>query len=122
MTSTGCTRQAERPGPGAHAVERRRAKRYPALGAVDCDVLPGGRPQPARAVVDLSPLGAGLLLGHAALPGVTLKLALTNARCMLRHAVRLRVRRCHPEPGGAWLVGGEFAAPLPPKVWQALLG
>ena len=122
MSSTRRARQSESPRPAAPAVERRRARRYSVLGAVDCDLLLGGGPRPAHVVVDLSPLGAGLLLGHAVLPGVSLKLALTNARRLLRHAVRLRVRRCRGVPGGAWLVGGEFAAPLPPEVWQALLG
>ncbi len=69
---------------------------------------------------DISPGGAGLVLGREFRPGSVLRLDLPGARGRPVGMLAV-VRYCHRQDDGRWRVGCEFARKLKPRELRRLL-
>jgi hypothetical protein len=93
--------------------DRRAAVRRPTTLWVSCrDAAQEGAGRWRVRLLDVSPLGAGLLLPRALKPSTLLRLDLENPARGLFRQVLARVVHVQQNPGGAWLVGCAFAKEL----------
>ena len=97
----------------AEPEDRRAQERFPVNADTACDFLSPVLEDfgPVR-IKNVSSEGIGLLVGHKIHAGLLLAVTLVNRSKSFSKTVLVRVMHVTPQPGGTFLVGGTFAAPL----------
>jgi len=93
--------------------DRRTAERFPVTDDTHCNFL-------SPVVEDFGPVkvrnvstdGIGLLLSRKVEPGALLAVGLANTPKGFGRTVLVRVIHVTPQPGGSYLIGGNFNTPL----------
>jgi hypothetical protein len=108
-------------GPPA-AAEKRRAPRVRVDGKVPCFLFSAELPLATAVVLDVSPLGVGLLVPAPLPPGALVSVILAKHSSLPAPARATRVVYCQEEPGGLYRVGGRFVTRLSDSEFQSLFG
>jgi hypothetical protein len=106
----------------AEQAERRELERFEVNADAACPLLSPVAEDfgPAR-VRDVSMQGVGLLVGRRVEPGALLAVVLENKARGFSKTALVRVTHVAAQPGGGFLVGGPFTAPLSYKEMSALV-
>ncbi len=107
------------PGPPA-AGEQRHAPRVRLDGKAPCFLFSAELPLATAVVLDISPLGVGLLVPAPLPPGALVSVILAKQSSLPAPARIARVVYCHEEPGGLYRVGGRFVTRLSDTEFQSL--
>ena len=108
-------------GPPAGA-ENRRAPRVQVDGKAPCFLFSAELPLASAVVLDVSPLGVGLLVPVPLPPGALVSVILAKQSSLPAPARIARVVYCQEEPGGLYRVGGRFVIRLSDTEFQSLFG
>jgi hypothetical protein len=106
----------------AEQADRRGAERYPVNADAACPLAsPVAEDFGPVKIRDVSMQGVGLLLRRRVEPGTLLAVVLENKARAFSKTALVRVAHVTALPGGAFLVGGTFTAPLTYQEMSALV-
>jgi hypothetical protein len=109
------------PGPPA-AEEKRHAPRVQVDGKAPCFLFSAELPLATAVVLDISPLGVGLLVPVPLPPESLVSVILAKQSSLPAPARTARVVYCQEEPGGLYRVGGRFVLRLSDPEFKSLFG
>jgi hypothetical protein len=112
----------QRPAGPPAAAENRRAPRLQMDGRTPCFLFSAELPLATAVVLDVSPLGIGLLVPVPLPPGALVSLILARQSSLPAPARLTRVIYCQEQPGGLYRVGGRFVTSLSDSEFQSLFG
>jgi hypothetical protein len=108
--------------PAGPPVEQRRAPRRRVDGHAPCFLFSAELPLATAVVLDVSPLGIGLLVPAALPPGALVSVILAKQSSLPAPARITRVVYCLEQPGGLYRVGGRFVTCLSDAEFHSLFG
>jgi len=104
------------------AVENRRAARLRVDGRTPCFLFSAELPLATAVVLDVSPLGVGLLVPAPLPAGALVSVILAKQSSLPAPARIARVVYCQEQAGGLYRVGGRFVTRLSDGEFQVLFG
>jgi hypothetical protein len=110
------------PAGAPAAVENRRAPRLRVDGKTPCFLFSAELPLATAVVLDVSPLGVGLLVPSPLPPGTLVSVILAKQSSLPAPARITRVIYCQEQAGGLYRVGGRFVTCLSDSEFQSLFG